>query len=101
LYFTIEAVGLLKCGMGFVVYILRTSGGTFYVGYTNDLEKRLKAHRSKSGRGAKYLRMFPSFELVHQENYETKSEAMKRESEIKKMSHAQKRVVVGLRDETK
>lgn len=64
------------------------------MGYTNDLLKRLREHRAKSGKGAKYLRMFRSFELVHSEECKTKSEAMRREAEIKKMTKKEKEEVV-------
>lgn len=79
--------------MRYWVYVLRTSGGTFYVGYTNDLDKRMVEHRDGK-KGAKYLRMFPSFELIYTETYETKSGAMKREAEIKKLSHAKKEALM-------
>lgn len=72
----------------FTVYILRTNKNTLYVGQTNDLEKRLKLHRDK--KGSKYLRMFKSFELIYKEEYKTRSEALKREIEIKKLNKKQK-----------
>jgi putative endonuclease len=76
----------------FVVYILRTSKNTLYTGYTNDLEKRLAKH--KSGMGAKYLRSFDKFELVYREEFETRSEAMRREAEIKKWPKTKKEKLV-------
>lgn len=66
----------------FFVYILRTSGNTLYTGQTNNLENRLRKHQM--GKGAKYLRKFDSFELVYFEEHKTRSEALKREAEIKK-----------------
>jgi len=79
---------------GFVVYILRTSKNTLYTGQTNDLEQRLKKHRL--GKGAKYVRSFDSFELVYCEYFSTRSEAMKREIEIKGWSKIQKEELVKL-----
>lgn len=79
----------------FVVYILRTSGDTLYTGQTNDLPKRLEQHRNGK-MGAKYLRMFTSVELVYSENVESKSAALKREIEIKKMSKAAKENLIKL-----
>ncbi|KKR11918.1 MAG: Excinuclease ABC C subunit domain protein [Candidatus Woesebacteria bacterium GW2011_GWA1_39_21] len=76
--------------MKYFVYILRTSSDTLYIGQTNNLEKRLKEHRSKSKRSAKYMRYFESFELVYSEKYKTRSEAMQREWELKKLSRAKK-----------
>lgn len=79
----------------FVVYILKTSGNTLYTGQTNDLEKRMKQHQAGKV-GAKYLRMFTSFELVYSEMVSGLSEALKREIEIKKMCKADKENLVKL-----
>ena len=80
--------------MYYAVYILRTSSNTFYTGQTNNLENRLKQHRDKTSKSAKYLRSFKSFELVYQETYPTLSQALKREIEIKKLSHRQKEALI-------
>jgi len=76
----------------FWVYILRTSGNTLYTGQTNNLEKRLIKH--KAGKGAKYLRCFDDFKLVYLEKCGSKSEAMKREAEIKRMTKTEKEKLV-------
>lgn len=55
-----------------------------YTGWTNDLENRIKAHNG--GTGAKYTRGRGPCKLVYFEVFETKSEALKREVEIKKLS---------------
>jgi len=78
----------------YTVYILRTSSNTFYTGQTNNLEKRLKQHRDKKSRSAKYMKSFKSFELVYQEAHLTLSQALKREVEIKKLSHTQKEALI-------
>jgi len=70
------------------VYILKCKDGSLYTGYTNNLEKRLKVHNE--GNGAKYTKARLPVELVYFEEYETKSEAMKRELEIKKMKKSEK-----------
>lgn len=75
-----------------VTYILRCSDGTLYTGWTNDMEKRLKAHNQ--GLGAKYTRGRRPVELVYLEHFETKQEAMKREAAIKKLSRADKQRLV-------
>ena len=64
------------------VYILRCSDDTLYTGWTNDLEKRIKAH--SNGTGAKYTRGRGPVELVYFEEFDDKKDAMKREYEIKK-----------------
>ena len=64
------------------VYILKCSDGSLYCGYTNDISARVKTHNE--GKGAKYTRCRLPVEIVFQENYSTKTEALKREHEIKK-----------------
>lgn len=69
-------------------YILKCSDDTLYCGWTNDLEKRLKAHNE--GKGAKYTRARLPVTLVYFETFETPSEAQKREYQIKQMSRRKK-----------
>jgi len=80
--------------MTFFVYILRTSSNTLYIGQTNNLEKRLEEHRSKKSKSAKYTRYFSSVELAYSEKYPTRSEAMKREWELKKLSRTEKESII-------
>ena len=65
----------------FYTYILECSDGSFYTGYTNDLERRVKVHNM--GKGAKYTRARLPCRLVYYETFIFKSEAMKREYFIK------------------
>jgi len=67
--------------MSHYVYILKCADGTYYTGYTTDVEKRVKAHNE--GRGAKYTRSRIPCETVYTEAFEDKREAMRREWEIK------------------
>lgn len=78
----------------YYVYILRTNLGTLYTGQTNDLKKRLKEHKSKSPKSAKYLRYFDSCELVYSEKHATRNSAMKREAEIKSWPKKKKESLV-------
>ena len=80
--------------MKYFVYILRTSSNTLYIGQTNNLEKRLGEHKSKSKRSAKYVRYFSSVELVYSETLKTRSEAMKREAELKKWTRNEKEALI-------
>lgn len=75
--------------MTFHVYILECSDGTFYTGYTSDLMRRLGEHNHGS-KGARYTKARRPVKLIHHEEYKTRSEAMKRENEIKKLSHDEK-----------
>ena len=70
------------------VYILKCADGTLYTGWTNDLEKRLKAHND--GTGSKYTRTRLPVTLVYFEEYEDKREAMSREWHIKRLTRTQK-----------
>jgi putative endonuclease len=70
------------------VYIVECSDKTYYTGYSNDIDKRIEKHNS--GRGAKYTRTRRPVKLVYKEKFETKSEALKREYEIKQKSRKEK-----------
>ncbi len=74
--------------MSYFVYILKCKDGTLYTGITNDLAKRLEAH--KKGTGARYTRSHPPEKIAYSEKYRTKSRALKREAEIKRLSRPQK-----------
>jgi len=69
-------------------YILECADGTFYTGWTSDLEKRLADHNSK--KGAKYTRCRVPVKLVYFESFITKQEAQKREYAIKQLKRTQK-----------
>ena len=75
------------------VYILRCGDGTLYTGITNDLDKRIESH--SSGQGSKYTRSRLPVELVYQEQAENRSEATRREWEIKRLSREDKMKIVG------
>ena len=68
--------------MFFVYYLLaKPVYNISYVGWTNDLEKRIKLHNN--GKGAKFTRG-RKWKLVYYETLKSKSEALKRENEFKK-----------------
>lgn len=66
-------------------YIVQCADGTLYTGWTNCLEKRLKAHNSGKN-GAKYTKTKRPVTLVYYEGYATKEEAMSREYAIKQLT---------------
>ena len=74
------------------VYILECDDGSFYTGYTTDVERRVREH--DRGDGAKYTRGRTPVELVHRERFESKSAAMSREYEIKQLSRTEKERLV-------
>ena len=70
------------------VYILRCGDGTLYTGITDDVQRRLSAHRA--GKGAKYTRGRGPLELVYTQQWEDKGSALRREAEIKKLTRQEK-----------
>ena len=72
-------------------YILRCSDGTYYTGWTNDLEKRIQNHNE--GRGAKYTKARRPVTLVYYEKFEQKEAAMRREWEIKQLTRQEKELL--------
>ena len=75
------------------VYILRCADGTLYTGITDNVDKRLAAHRA--GKGAKYTRGRGPLELVYTQRQPDKSSALRRELEIKKRTRQEKLTVCG------
>lgn len=69
-------------------YIVKCNDDTLYTGWTVNLKNRIKAHNS--GKGAKYTRARRPVNLVYYEVFSTKSEAMKREAAIKKLTRSNK-----------
>lgn len=74
------------------IYILQSHDGRYYTGYTTDLGRRLKEHRS--GLGAKFTRAFGAKKILYHESYQTKSAALKREAEIKCWPRTQKEKLI-------
>ncbi len=74
------------------VYILRCSDGSLYTGWTNNLPKRVDCHQR--GVGAKYTKSRLPVELVYFEVLESKSAALSREAEIKKLNRSQKLALI-------
>ncbi len=72
----------------YYTYMILTENNTLYCGYTDDVERRFKQHLS--GKGAKYTRSHKPLKVVYSKEFETKSEAMKEEARIKKLSHQEK-----------
>lgn len=73
----------------YYAYMLKCADDTFYSGYTTNLTHRTAVHNR--GAGAKYTRARLPVVLVYYESFSTKSEALKREAALKKLTHSQKR----------
>jgi len=74
------------------VYVLHCDDGTYYTGYTTDVERRVAEH--EAGEGAKYTRGRTPVEVVHVERFDSRSGALSREHEIKSLSRTEKERLV-------
>ena len=84
--------------MPWYVYILRCGDNTLYTGITDDVPRRLAAHRA--GKGAKYTRGRGPLELAYTEQLPDKSAALRREIEIKRLRRAGKERLIKSRNST-
>ena len=74
------------------MYVVRCSDGSYYTGYTTDVERRVDEHNA--GEGAKYTRGRTPVTLVHAERYDSRSVALRREHEIKALRREEKEALV-------
>jgi len=70
------------------VYVILCEDGSFYTGYTKNLDARIKLHMK--GKGARYTRIHKPKKLVYFEEYSLRAEAMRRERKMKTLRHSQK-----------
>jgi putative endonuclease len=70
------------------VYILECSDGTLYTGYTTNIDHRIRQH--DAGKGAKFTRSRRPVRLAYKERLASKSDALRREVQIKRMSRSSK-----------
>lgn len=74
------------------VYIMQCSDGSYYTGWTTDIERRLQEHNS--GTASKYTRGRRPVKCVYYEEIANKNDALKREIMIKKMNRPQKEALI-------
>ena len=72
----------------YYVYMILCADKSVYTGITMDVNRRFAEH--KEGKGGNYTRSHKPKKLLYREEVETRSEALKREAEIKSWSHEQK-----------
>lgn len=72
----------------YTIYILECADGSFYTGITNDFPHRFLLHQK--GRASKYTRSHPVKKVVYRQQVRTKSVALKREIQIKRLTHQKK-----------
>jgi putative endonuclease len=82
--------------MSFYVYILLCVDGSFYTGYTKNIDARTRLH--VNGKGARYTKMHRPKRVAYVELFDSRVKAMKREREIKKMTHQQKLNLINSRN---
>ena len=78
--------------MAWQLYILETQDGRLYTGITNDIARRMAAH--KSGQGARFTRSFKFKKLRYTEEHPDKSSALKREKEIQRWNRRKKLTLI-------
>ncbi|MCH8518289.1 GIY-YIG nuclease family protein [Candidatus Gracilibacteria bacterium] len=78
----------------YTLYILRCSDNTLYTGITNNLEKRIKMHNGEIPGGARYTSGRRPVQVVYSEELAGRSEATKREREVKKLRREEKEGLV-------
>ena len=78
--------------MGWFVYVVRCKTGELYTGCTNDVRRRLKAH--KKGVASKFTRSRLPVILVYREMCADRSSALRREAEIKGMRRSGKLALI-------
>ncbi|WP_019894937.1 GIY-YIG nuclease family protein [Hydrogenovibrio halophilus] len=72
------------------VYLLRCADNTLYCGITNNLPRRLRQHNGEMNGGAKYTQGRRPCQLAYCEHHPDKSQALKREQQIKHYTRPQK-----------
>ena len=70
------------------MYVVECCDGTYYIGYTTDVKKRIAVHNS--GKGAKYTRARLPVKLIYVEGFDSKEEAMSAEALLKRKKRPQK-----------
>ena len=78
----------------YYTYIAKCADNSLYCGYTDNIENRERMHNL--GKGAKYTRSRLPLKIVYYEEFETKSEALKREYAIKKLTRRKKLELIKL-----
>lgn len=76
----------------YYLYILKTKTNHYYIGQTNNIDRRLRDHASNFG--SKFIKDSGDFVLIYTEAFNTRIESMQRESQIKKWSRNKKEALI-------
>ena len=77
---------------GYFVYIVICADGSLYVGFTTDLEERVRAHNE--GRGAAWTARRGPVELVYVETFDDETSAIRRERQLKRWTIKKKLALI-------
>lgn len=77
----------------YFIYIIECEDGSLYTGITTDIDRRFAEH--KSGKGSRYTAAHGAEKILYLEGRQTRSEALKREAQIKKLQRKEKLKMVG------
>ena len=80
--------------MSHYFYLARCSNGSLCSGYCKDLKSREEMHNS--GKGAKYTRAHLPVKIIYSEEFDTVSEALKREAQVKKFPKSRKEELINM-----
>jgi len=90
------STSLLKLTMtDWHLYMIRVKSGALYTGIALDVDKRFQEHQAGGVKAAKYLRGKGPLELVYRKKIGNRSEALKTEAAVKKLSKYEKEKMVG------
>ena len=79
--------------LGWFLYVLQCSDGTYYTGITTDVVRRLNEHNASS-RGAKYTKTRRPVKLVYWIDFKDRSTAQKAEYKFKQLTQKQKESII-------
>ena len=82
----------VEAGQEYYVYLACCANGTFYVGYTKNVERRIASHNA--GNGGKYTRANRPLSLVASWPFNSRVEAMRAERHLKHLPHERKRELI-------
>lgn len=81
-------------GKPWYIYVLRCADDSLYTGVTTDVSRRVTEHNLCNRKGAKYTRARRPVSLAYSETFSDRSEASKREYEIKQLSKKSKEALI-------
>ncbi|MBI2520549.1 MAG: GIY-YIG nuclease family protein [Bdellovibrio sp.] len=76
------------------VYIIETKSGRYYTGISLDMHRRFLEHKNDRQKKAKFFRSDTPLKIIYSEQYATRSEALKREYQIKQLSKTKKNMLI-------